>query len=195
MKSGHKTIFNGLRGLIGILATAVCCCAPGLHAQPTNTDATTSYDSFSLIWQRNIFDPNRRGIKPWQPSPHSKVDAFALVGTMSYSKGKFAFFDGTSADYKKVLEPGATIAGYTVKDITPKNVMLAANGKELEMTVGSQMRNEGKNNWKLSTQTDLPSTSDQNTDAPAALTLPAGANPGDSDILKRLMKNRETEIK
>src|SRR5579864_933699 len=97
--------------VIGVLAIAVCGCAAGLRAQPTNNDAATSYDSFNLIWRRNIFDPNRRGIKPWQPQPHSKVDAFALVGTMSYSKGKFAFFDGTSPDYKKVLEPGATIAG------------------------------------------------------------------------------------
>ena len=196
MKNKHKTALSKrTQGLIAVFAVAFCCCAPRLHAQPTNNDATTSYDSFSLIWQRNIFDPNRRRMPGPISRPGHKVDAFALVGTMSYSKGKFAFFDGTSPDYKKVLEPGAAIAGYTVKDITPKNVMLAANGKELEMNVGSQMRNEGQNNWKLSTQTDLPSTSDQKTDAPPDLTLPAGANPAMSDVLKRLMENRQNETK
>lgn len=191
-----KGTFIGRVRLFGILAIVVCCFAPGLRAQPTNSDATTSFDSFNLIWQRNIFDPNRRKFGPPHPiGPHHTVDAFALVGTMSYSKGKFAFFDGTSSDYKKVLEPGATIAGYTVKDITPKNVMLAANGKELEMNVGSQMRKEGQNNWMLSTETDLPSTSDQNqnTTAPAALSVPAGANAAMSEVLKRLAEQKQQE--
>jgi hypothetical protein len=58
---------------------------------------------------------------------------------MSYSKGKFAFFDGTKTDYKRVLGPGATIAGYTIKEITQHDVTLAANGEELTLTVGSQI--------------------------------------------------------
>jgi hypothetical protein len=194
MKSEHKNFLNRrTHGLVAVLAIAVCCCAPELRAQSTNSDATASYDSFSLIWQRNIFDPNRRRYNRPPTSPGHKVDAFALVGTMSYSKGKFAFFDGTSPDYKKVLEPGATIAGYTVKDITPKTVMLALNGKDLELSVGSQMRNEGQNNWKLSTQRDLPSTSNQSTDAPAALSVPAGANAAMSEILKRLAEQKQQE--
>ena len=32
------------------------------------------------------------------------VDSFSFVGTMSYAKGTFAFFDGTSPDFRKVLE-------------------------------------------------------------------------------------------
>lgn len=197
MKNEHKTALSKRTlGLIAVFAMAVGCCAPNLRAQPTNSDAATSYDSFSVIWQKNIFDPNRRGIRPPTPSgQHRTVNAFALVGTMSYSKGKFAFFDGTSSDYKKVLEPGATIAGYTVKDITPKNVMLAANGKELEMNVGSQMRKEGQNNWELSTQNNSPIATDQKTDAPPDLTLPAGANPAMSEVLKRLMEQRQQETK
>ena len=179
--------------VLGVLAMVACLWASSLRAQPTNSDSTTSYDSFSLIWRRNIFDPNRHGMSSYHRSsgPSRRVDAFALVGTMSYSKGKFAFFDGTSPDYKKVLEPGATIAGYTVKDITPKNVTLAANGKELEMSVGSQMRNEGQNDWKLSAHSDLPAATDSNTDVRAVLTPPAGASPAMSDILKRLMEQRQ----
>lgn len=193
MKSEHKNILNRrTQGLVAVLTIIICCCASGLRAQPPNNDSATSIDSFSIIWEHNIFDPSRRKIGPPRPPGH-KVDAFALVGTMSYSKGKFAFFDGTSSDYKKVLEPGANIAGYTIKDVTPKNVTLASNGKELEMSVGSQMRNEGQNNWKLSTERDLPSTSNQNTDAPAALSVPAGANAALSDVLKRLAEQKLKE--
>ena len=117
---------------------------------------------------------------------------------MSYAKGKFAFFDGTKTDYKKVLEPGATIAGYTVKDITPKDVILAANGKDLTLAVGSQMRKEGQGDWKPSTQTDLPSTSDTNTGSTGSASdtsVPAGANPAANDIIKRLMEQRQQLLK
>lgn len=187
--------FRGMR-VLGVLVMAAFYCATGLRGQPPNNDAAPSYDSFSLIWRRNIFDPNRRAMSYRRPSgPSRTVDAFALVGTLSYSKGKFAFFNGTSPDYKKVLEPGASIAGYTIKDITAKNVLLAANGKEVEMNVGSQMRNEGRNNWKLSAGSDLPTSSDSNTDTSAALTPPAGASPAMSDVLKRLMEQRQQEIK
>lgn len=177
----------------GILAAAVLWCG-NAGAQPTNDSSAPSYDSFNIISMRNIFDPNRRGIRRYEeprPSYHT-IDAFALVGTMSYSKGKFAFFNGTNPDYKKVLEPGANIAGYTIKDISPKDVTLAANGKDLTMAVGAQMRNEGGTiGWQLSTQTDLSSSSDQTTEPSAALTPPTGTSPAMSEVLKRLAEQKQ----
>lgn len=178
----------------GVLAAAVLLCGSRAGAQPTNDNSAPSYDSFNIISMRNIFDPNRRGIHRYEgprPSYHT-TDAFALVGTMSYSKGKFAFFNGTNPDYKKVLEPGANIAGYTIKDISPKDVTLAANGKDLTMAVGAQMRNEGgTTGWQLSTQTDLSSSSDQTTEPSAALTPPTGASPAMSEVLKRLAEQKQ----
>ena len=132
----------------------------------------------------------------YRPSgPSHRTDEFTLVGTMSYAKGKFAFFDGSSSDYRKVLAPGATIAGYTVKDVTPQKVTLASNGKEVEMGVGSQMRNEGPNDWKLSTESDSPPAPDSNADSSASFTPPAGANSAMSDILKRMAERRAQEDK
>ena len=72
------------------------------------------------------------------------MDAFALVGTMSYQKGTFAFFDGTSPEYRKVLERDGAIAGYKVAEITPNAVKLEAANKRVEMKVGTQMRHEGE---------------------------------------------------
>jgi hypothetical protein len=118
---------------------------------------------------------------------------------MSYEKGKFAFFDGASSQYKKVLEPGGTIAGYTVKNVTPKAVTLAANGKEFDMPVGTQMRNEGENGWRLSSHMDLPSDSSTSQTSGAVAAQPSapptGATPEMSDVLKRLMQQREQESK
>ncbi len=41
---------------------------------------------------------------------------------MSYAKGNFAFFDGTSPDFRKVLELEGSIADFKVIAITPKSV-------------------------------------------------------------------------
>jgi hypothetical protein len=59
------------------------------------------------------------------------------------------------------------------------------------------MLNEGSRGWKLSTEAYTPSssTSDQNTDPAADLTPPAGTSPAMSDVLKRLMEQRQQELK
>ena len=180
------------------LAVALFSCALDVTAQTNDNNSAPTYDSFSIIPRRNIFDPNRRGIKPWTPPAANRTpDIFSLVGTMSYAKGKFAFFDGSKTDYKKVLEPGANIAGYTIKDITPKEVTLAANGKDLTLRVGSQMRKEG-NDWKPSTQTDFSSSSDTNTGSSGSSSdqsMPSGVNPAQSDVIKRLMEQRQQLLK
>ena len=48
-----------------------------------------------------------------------QIDFFVLVGTMSYEKGFFAFFDGSHSDYKRVLKREETIAGFKVAAIGP----------------------------------------------------------------------------
>jgi len=166
-------------------------------AAKTNTVAAESsvppLYSFKVIGDNNIFDPFRRPrIIRDQPAVSRRADAFGLTGTMSYPKGRFAFFNGSSQDYYKVLEVGGNIAGYTVKDITAK-------GKDFEMAVGKQLRKEN-GNWHMLGQPyeELPSdtNSDDTTAASAdASKAPEGANPQMSDILKRLMQAREQELK
>lgn len=196
----HRVLGRFTRRVALALALVLFSCVLDLRAQSTNNESGPAIESFNIISQRNIFDPNRRGIRP--PSTYHETrtpDVVALVGTMSYPKGKFAFFDGSKSDYKKVLEPGATIAGYIVKDVTPKDVTLAANGKELTLKVGSQMRKEqGQNDWKTSTQTDLPSSSDTNTGSSGSASdqsMPSGANPAANDVIKRLMEQRQQLLK
>src|SRR3569833_538053 len=122
------------RSLLGALAVGLVLSSTA-QTNTTNSAASENqwptFDSFNAIQRNNIFDPNRR---PWiRPSDiggraRTPIDAFALKGTMSYAKGKFAFFDGTSDQYNKVLAVGGNIAGYTVKEIEQNFVTLAANG-------------------------------------------------------------------
>ena len=61
---------------------------------------------------------------------------------MTYEKGTFAFFDGTSSEYKKALKLADAIAGYKVTNIAPNGVKLASGTNELDLSVGAQLRRE-----------------------------------------------------
>jgi hypothetical protein len=114
--------------------------------------AADSFNSFKIISDRNIFDPNRRPASRTTSVPQPRkpvVEAFALVGTMTYEKGPFAFFDGSSSKYKKVVEPGGKVGDYTVVEIGSGQVILNSDDKKIEMPVGMQMRREDRGQWKL----------------------------------------------
>lgn len=169
------------------------------NAQSTNDSDVTDYSTFRIIAERNIFDPNRYPrMHPHHTESH-EVPTFSLAGTMSYRKGFFAFFNGTSDDYQKALQEGGRIAGYTVAKINFGGVTLELAGHEIEMKVGVAMQREG-NSWQLvapggwsglsaGSQSD---TDDTNSSTASPVSVPSG--PG-SDILKRLMQQREQELK
>jgi hypothetical protein len=182
--------------------------AAGLFAQAQSTNdssSTTSadYSDFQVIVQRNIFNPSRfpsyrSGYRP----PERGAPTFSLAGTMSYRKGMYAFFSGTSPEYQKALQQGGMIAGYTVTNIDFAGVHLQNAGKEVHMTVGSAMRQEGggwvlsmPGQWNESPVTDTGSESSAatspGTGATSTDTLPSGG--AASDVLKRLMELRKQQ--
>jgi hypothetical protein len=71
---------------------------------------------------------------------------------MSYGKGPFAFFDGSSSDYRKALKPEDSIAGYKVTEIGLKSVKLKSSTNEVELAVGSQLSREDGGDWHASTR-------------------------------------------
>ena len=113
---------------------------------------SSDYGQFSrFISDRNIFDPNRiqrsGGTRIVRTRPTRRTAGapyVTLVGTMSYEKGLFAFFDSNNEDMKKIVGAGDEIGIYTVKDIAKNMVTLAGKDKkEFSMKVGEQMRQEG----------------------------------------------------
>jgi hypothetical protein len=168
------------------------------HAQSTDDSSATDFSSFQVIVQRNIFDPNRYPRENRQVRHHeSGTPTFSLVGTMSYRKGMFAFFNGSSSDYQKAAQVGDTIAGYAVAKIDFDGVQLQLNGKETDMQVGSAMRQEG-DGWELSQPGNWSMAGDtgsvnQDTNAAPALSLPTSG--AVSDVLKRLMEQRAQQLK
>lgn len=178
-----------------ILAIAALVMAGGFTvlAQETNRTNEADFSSFQIISERNIFNPNRTARHKRGSRTESVADAFSLVGTMSYNKGTYAFFDGTSSDYRKVLQNAGTIAGYKVTDITPTAVKLANGDKQLVMKVGTQMRREEKGSWQLASTGELPVATTESADAAPAEPSASDSDSGGNDVLKRLMKQREQE--
>jgi len=179
-----------------------------------------SEPSFRIIGDRNIFNANRSGgtVRLSSRRP-SRVESFTLVGTMAYEKGVFAFFEGSSSELTKVLKLEGVIAGHKLVDIFANSVKFEADGKEIELAVGSQLRREDEGAWQLSearaggyaavsngngvasgrsgrSDRDRGSSSGGGSasESPGAAPAPAVASGGNQDeVLKRLMERREKE--
>jgi len=167
--------------------------------QGDNAPVRPPYSAFQPIARNNIFDPNRRPnrvrddtrIKP----PTLSTESFALVGIMSYDKGTFAFFDGTSSGYRKTLKRDDSIAGYKVAHIATDAVKLAAGTNQVELRVGMRMRREGEGAWAAAEQSEaFTGDSAPATAAPASSGQTQAATGGpNNDVLERLRKKREQE--
>jgi hypothetical protein len=157
-----------------------------------NGPASLDYPAFRMVAEKNIFDPNRRARSGFPP-PAKTTDSFTLVGTMSYEKGAFAFFDGTRSDYRKAVKPEEVIAGYKVVEVTPDAVKLSHGTNVVQLSVGTQMRQRDDGSWQQAAgsaayaATSTPQPSSPSTDAPSS------SNGADNDVLKKLMQRRERE--
>ena len=203
-----------IRSKIILLATLAFAGSFSARAQ-SSTPGDSDYSKFAgFISDGNIFDPNRQPRyhgSTYRAPKHIKHNngpqGVALVGTMAYEKGCFAFFNAGDSDLKKVVSYGGEIADYTVKDISATTVTLVGKDKkEVTMKIGDQMYQEA-GTWKVNGDTDSTATSEpaastttdsssSTTDStPAAETAPAASSPAleNNDILKRLMEKRAKE--
>jgi len=126
---------------------------------PTNNSTPSRAESapqkldeaaFRIIAERNIFNAERIGaVRIASSRRPARVESFKLVGTMAYAKGAFAFFEGSSSELTKVVPADGVIAGHKLVDILTDGVKLEADGKILEVSIGSAMRREDEGAWRL----------------------------------------------
>jgi hypothetical protein len=168
---------------------------PATSSSTTNSPGARTFADFKIIIDRNIFDTTRtpRSALPRRETRRpARVDSFTLVGTLSSKKGQYAFFDGSSPEYRKVLETGLSIADFKVAAITPDSVTLQRGTNTLELVVGTQVRREGSE-WHTDESRSIASRSSSASDGGS--TSSSATSGDESDVLKRLMKQREEELK
>ncbi len=178
----------------------VCLLAAGRMAAGEETNSVPAYDlpSFRIITERNIFDPNRTGrIRRPKGTKHSRIDSFSLVGTMSYEKGRYAFFTGSSSEYQKTLKAADTIAGYKIAEIAPDYIKLAASSNQfINLTMGAQMRRRDGGPWGLATRPDAEAEAAPSAEAATnGSTTESSSTKGETAIERKMRLRREAELK
>jgi hypothetical protein len=153
VKAKLQTGLLALLTITGVFTTvAETTNSPATNALPARAaSAPQKLDesAFRIIAERNIFNAERIGaVRIASSRRPARVESFKLVGTMAYAKGAFAFFEGSSSELTKVLKPDGVIAGYKLVDILTDAVKLEADGKILELSIGSAMRREDEGTWR-----------------------------------------------
>ena len=180
-----------------------------------------TYESFRLLHTRNVFDPDRRPVRPANgPSPGAtgRSDYLALTGTLIDSDKSYAFFSGSRSDFNKVLTVRDKIANATITQITPQSIVVERGGKRVNVVVGQTVPLDDKSapgaapsNLAEVTATGIdrpPGTGDTApTDAgPGSAnpgTAPAPGAPGTvkppagskEEIMRRMMEARQQQLK
>lgn len=182
----------------------------GFAAETHPTPVIDSKEVARRVADRNIFDPERqpRIQGETRPTPKPKVVAaadspeFGLVGIISYPRGTFAFFDGNASEFHKTLQLNAVIAGQTLSTITSQSITLIATNRPPNLLkVGQRLRQDSEGVWQLVTGLGgegfkrLGSAGGATGTSSASSTTPSEDPPGSDEILKRLLKKREQEMK
>ena len=181
--------------------------APAASAAETETNSSsgTDFNSFRVIIDHSIFDPNRRSgrirdTRTNTPPPQS--DSFTLVGT---AQGNLAVFTGNRSEFRKNAKPGDMIAGYRIEEIAHSYVKLGAAGnKTVNLPMLTQMQRRGDGPWSIgprgeSTEAPAPESppapSGSNETKSAETSSNSSKSDAISDVMKRLMQKREQENK
>lgn len=189
-------------------------------AAATNGPASTDYAYFQPVNDRNIFNPARVPNRPDRPRPTEtrrtpKVESLSLVGTLRYEKGIFAFFDGTSSEFRKALKEGDAVGGHRILSVTDSTVRLVVQDRAVDLKVGNQLRREDEGEWTLASGVTLgassasggsgstsSSSSSGNTASASANSSNASSSSssgssggGAEEILRRLRERRAQETK
>jgi hypothetical protein len=161
------------------------------------TSSRTDYVSFRIVSERNIFNPRRSGRSSArantraEPERRVRMERFALLGTMSYEKGRYAFFDGSGSEFRKVAKPADSIAGFKITEVAPTCVKLEmTNGQILELCVGMQMKKREDEDWQLAGKADSAEGTNRSTGSASSA---AASGPESDEVLKRLQQRREQD--
>ena len=180
-----------------LILALVLAADPLVRAQDTNSASTppTGFQSFQIISQKNIFDPNRRPPRGGGTNAPPPSYYFTLNGTMSYEDKSYAFFNGSGIRTSQAFQPADSINGYKIAEIANNYVKLMASSNQfVKLSVGMQMKRTGGGPWTLVASPDptaepASSSSEGGSDR-AVMSMVGGA---DSDVMKRLMARRAQE--
>jgi hypothetical protein len=153
-----------LSALLALLAFAAPAADPG---RTNRAPAKLSFSEFSIISDRNIFNTKRYARNSNAPvvrrdnSRSARVEYFALLGIISYEKGPFAFFDGSSSTARKSARINDEICGFKIKSILPNAVHIESGTNHFELPLGKQLRRSDGGPWEVADRIEVSYASNE----------------------------------
>lgn len=184
-----------------------------------------TFDSFRIVLDRNIFDPNRRrqrDVRRSFPEPRRSLPApterLLLAGAFIHDEGSskvvVAFFEGSRPEYSATAKLGDTIAGHRIIAIRTDRVFLEKEGRRIDLPVGAGLRRQGDEPWQVVAdlaysersrptvrspdRRERRSPSSRDSATTQSEEASADKEPSDAsadEILKRLMERRRQETR
>jgi hypothetical protein len=155
---------------------------------------TQGYEAFQLILERNIFNPTRVGrTRVANEEKPPRADEITLVGIVRYDRQAFAVFHSPETSFRKEVAEGGEIADFKVRRIESEGIELLRGEQPLKLAVSQQLRRVEGGDWTaIAPKPPAPDPRSAARSAePAPVEIPANA----SEVLKRLMKQREQQLK
>jgi hypothetical protein len=170
-------------------------------------------DDFKVVVTRNIFNPNR-GYKAPPPKKREaprpappRADELTLTGVLTSKSGSYGFFDGTSAEFRRVAKLNQKIAEFTVMKITTSGVKLQQGTNTFDLALREKLLRTGSDPWKKgegrstlsSSGSTMGSSSSSTTSSSSTASQPSSAGAASSEDdgrrkrLLELMKKRRAK--
>lgn len=161
-------------------------------ADATPAVPADSFEAFESIVERNIFNPNRtsRARKSGDDAPPPRVDTVTLVGTIDNELGRRAIFESPDAAYRKAMYEGEIIGGLTLTRISSRTVQFMQGERPVTLRVGDQLRRAEGGTWRVAPR-DIRAELARTSEAAGLPPIPPDA----SDVLRRLMEQRQKQLK
>jgi hypothetical protein len=166
--------------------------APTAAAGPVAAGATApagSLEAFALVTERNIFNPNRTArTRAASEEKPVRTEEVALVGVIGFGASTAAVFHSADPRLRGEAAAGGQLADFTVIAVSPAGVELRAGERTYSLAVAQRLTRVEGGEWTASAAS-VPEARSRTEAAPVE--VPANA----SEVLKRLMKQREKQLK
>lgn len=171
-----------------------------------------TYDSFKLMHTRNVFDPDRRPVRP-AAATDGRADYVAVTGTLLDGGKSHAFFSGSRTEFNKVLTVGDSIANSKLVQIETGSIVVERDGRRTTVGVGQTVPLDGKTTpgpapVNMADVVAAPGGSGETTSganapvasgnaATAAPAAPGGkpATGSKEEMMRKMMERRQQELK
>jgi hypothetical protein len=204
----HNTVVYGIR-----FASCICfvfaalCLTINSFAADEPKPAGPAFDEFSIVFEKNIFNPDRRSLSKGPISiapPKPQIESSYLLGALISNDGAYAFFENSGSNGDSVLKVGDDFCGRSIVSINSSSIKLKDATQTIDLNVGMGMQRIKNGPWTLASESakhisrstsrhQPPDLTRDNNDEPKASATDSAAS-SSNDILKKLMERRKQEM-